>query len=363
MTKKLKTALCLIALAVLMTETAAAVTTDSAGNRFDIAGSVIADKSVEGDYVAIGQSVKLESGVSGDIIAAGRTVIITDEGSVQNIFAAGQTVTVHARAVRNIYAAGGDLTVAAGTTAKGAYLVGGAISFGGTAEDAYLAGTSVTADGSVTGNMVIRCDHITFGRNAAVGGHLTVIGTVKPQLPPNIDPAKMTFKRILRSSAEKPMNETGISRFKVIAAAVGVVTSVLIAVLLTLLRGGFFAARAGEFRKRAWKDLLYGLVAFIVVPIGALACMLTVFAIPVSIIVLIAYAVTLYLAPAVAGVILGRLLLPKMNRYPAAILGAAAVKLLLLVPVLRVILFLLCAFYALGITAVNLKPRREKHAG
>jgi hypothetical protein len=211
--------------------------------------------------------------------------------------------------------------------------------------------------------MVIRSDHITFGRNAAVGGHLTVVGTVKPQLPPNIDPAKMTFKRILKSSNDKPVGAPGISRFKVIAAAAGVVTAVLIAVLLTLFRSGFFAARAGEFRKRAWKDLLLGLVTFIVIPVVALVSMVTIFAIPVSFMVLLAYAVALYLSPVITGITLGRLLMPKTNRYLAAILGAAAVELLLLVPVLKIVLFILCAFYTLGITAAHLKPRRDTPAG
>ena len=258
--KVLKRLFCLSVLCSVLTATAAAAASDSAGNRFDIAGNVIADQTVNGDYVAFGQSVKLESGVAGDIIAGGRTVVITDEGEVQNIFAAGQNITVHARSVRNLYAAGADISVTAGSRLGGGYLVGGTVSFGGTADEAYLAGVSVTADGTVSGNMTIRSDHITFGRNAAVGGRLTIISTVKPQLPPNIDPAKVTYKRVMNSAGQKPPSERGISRFKVIMAASAVVTAALIAVLMTLLCSSYFAARAGEFRKRAWKDVLVGTV-------------------------------------------------------------------------------------------------------
>ena len=78
--KVLKRLFCLSVLCSVLTATAAAAASDSAGNRFDIAGNVIADQTVNGDYVAFGQSVKLESGVAGDIIAGGRTVVITDEG-------------------------------------------------------------------------------------------------------------------------------------------------------------------------------------------------------------------------------------------------------------------------------------------
>jgi hypothetical protein len=361
--KKLRILLMLLFVTQLPIGTAAAKVIDSADNRFDFAGNVIADRSIGGDYIAFGQNVKLESGVSGDIIALGRNIIITDDGAVQNIFAAGQHIDVRTRSARNMYAAGGDITVNAGTELKGAYLVGANITFGGTARDVYMAGASVTADGIVNGNMIIRSDNITFGRNVSVGGHLTVIGTVKPQLPPNIDPAKMTFRRLMHVKGEDRTGPPGVSRFQVIMAAAGVVTSVLLALLLTLFRGAYFRARAAGFKKRAWKDLLIGLLTFIVVPVGALICLLTVFAIPVSVIVLVFYAMALYLAPVATGVILGRLLLPGINRYLSSALGAAAIRLLLLVPVLKFVLFLLCAFYTLGIAVMTLKPHRENPAG
>lgn len=358
--KKISILIIAAVMAVLLISPAAAANFESAKNKFDFAGNVVADTNVEGDYIAFGESVKLESGVTGDIIAGGRTISITDENAVQNIFAAGQYITVRAKSVRNIYAAGGDIVINDGTALKGAYLVGGTISFSGTATDAYLAGASVTVDGTVFENLVIRSDHITFGKNATVNGHVTIYGTVKPQLPPNIPESKVTFKKIMQTDKENTVpSEQGISRVKVIMAVVCVVTAIFLALLMTLFRGGFFKARAAEFRERAVRSVLYGLIALIVIPVGALVCMLTIFAIPVSLIVLTLYAIILYLSPVITGVILGRLLLPKMNRYLSASLGAAAVKILLFIPYLNVALYLACAFYTLGITVMSLKPRRE----
>jgi hypothetical protein len=105
--------------------------------------------------------------------------------------------------------------------------------------------------------------------------------------------------------------------------------------------------------------LLIGLIAFIVVPIAALVCMLTVFAIPVCIIIIILYGIVLYLSPVVTGSVLGRRLMPKMNRFLSVSIGAAAIKLLLFVPYLKIALFLACTFYTLGITVMTLRPRRE----
>lgn len=349
---------------LMLTGSVSAKYHDSATNRFDFAGNVVSDKNVEGDYVAFGATVKLETGVAGDIITGGRNIIITDEGSVQNIYAAGQYITVRAKSVRNIYAAGGDITINAGTAVKsGAYLMGGTISFGGTAVDAYMAGASVTVDGTIYGNLVIRSDNITFGKNVTVNGRVTIYATVKPQLPPSIDESKVTFKRIMHTEKSNiTLSERGISRLKVVSAIIGVVTSVFIALLMTLFRGRYFKEKALEFRHRWGWMLLYGLIAFIVVPIAALVCMLTVFAIPVCVIVLTIYAVVLYLSPVITGSILGRLLLPNMNRYLSVSLGTAALSLLLLVPYLKVLLFLACAFYTLGITVMRLRPHREKSA-
>ena len=344
----------------MLTGSASAVYFDSANNRFDFAGNVIADKNVVGDYVAFGGNVKLESGVSGDIIAGGRNIIITDDNAVQNIYAAGQYITVRAKSARNVYAAGGDITINAGTAVKGVYLLGGTIGFGGTAVDAYMTGASVTVDGTIYENLVIRSEHITFGKNVTVDGHVTIYATVKPQLPPNIDEAKVTFKRIMHTDKGNTVPSVrGISRIKVVMAIACVVTAVFIALLLTLFRGGYFKAKALEFPKRWGKMILFGLIAFIVVPIAALVCMVTVFAIPASVIVLILYGVVLYLAPVITGAILGRLLMPRINRFLSVSIGAAAIKLLLLVPYLKVVLFLACAFYTLGITVMSLRPRRE----
>ncbi len=346
----------------LLTGTASAKYIDSAQNRFDFAGSVIADKNVEGDYIAFGGNVKLESGVTGDIITGGRNIIITDENAVQNIYAVGQYITVHAQSVRNIYAAGGDITLNTGTNVKGAYLSGGTVTFGGTAVDAYLAGVSVSVDGTIYENLIILSDHITFGKDVTVNGHVTIYGTVKPQLPLNIDESQVTFKRIIHANKTNiDLSERGISRLKVVMAIVGVIIAVFIALLITLFRGGYCKARAMELKKRWGKSVLAGLIALIVIPFGALICMLTVFAIPVSIIVLILYGILLYLSPFITGTILGRLLMSRMNRFLSASIGAAAVSILLLVPYLRTVVFLACAFYTLGITVISLKPRKENN--
>jgi TctA family transporter len=87
--------------------------------------------------------------------------------------------------------------------------------------------------------------------------------------------------------------------------------------------------------------------------------MLTIFAIPVCVIVLMVYGILLYLAPVITGIILGRLVLPRLNRYLAASIGAGVITLLMAVPYLKVLLFLLSAFYVLGILIRRMKPRRE----
>lgn len=357
--KRLRIFLLVLCLALLVTVPAAAGAVESAGNKFDLAQDVIADKPVEGDYLALGLNVTLESGVTGDIMALGRNITVTDPGTVQNIMALGQVVNIRAAKVRNIYACGGDVTVAAGTEAGGVYAAGGNITFSGTAQDVHLAGTSVTVDGTVYGNLSIRSDDITFGSDVTVGGNITIVGTVEPQLPPTIDQSQVTFRRVMSRPKPQEPPKLGISRFQVIMACVSLVTAVLFALILTLLRGDFFRDRAQEFRRTVGRYLLMGLLAFIVVPVVAFAFMFTVICIPISAIVLILYGILLYLAPVLTGIIVARWLLPRMNRYLAASIGAAVMTLLMLIPYLKIVLFLFSALYILGVAARRAKPHKE----
>jgi hypothetical protein len=357
--KKLGIILAIVCLLALPAHTASAKVIDSAGNKFDMAQDVLATSPVEGDYVAFGLNVTLESGVSGDIFAFGRNVAITDEGSVQNIITAGQVVNIRAAKVRNIYAAGGDVTVGSGTEVGGVYIVGANVTFSGTAQDVVLGGTSVTVDGTVYGNLTIRSDDITFGGDVTVGGKITVVGTVKPEMPPTIDESQVTFRRIVARQKKDEPPKLGISRMAVIMSCVSLVTAVLFALILTLLRGDFFRDRAQEFKRTVGRYLLYGLLAFIVVPVVAFAFMFTVIAIPISVIVLVLYGILLYLAPILAGIILARLILPRMNRYLAASIGAVVLTLLMMVPYLKILIFLFSSFYILGAAIRRLKPHRE----
>jgi|GEM_PF-967430 len=357
--KKLGIFLAVACLLTLLAGTASAKVIDSAGNKFDLAQDVLATSPVEGDYVAVGLNVTLESGVTGDIFAFGRNVTITDEGSVQNIIAAGQVVNIRAAQVRNIYAGGGDITVAAGTEAGGVYIAGANVTFSGTAQDVVLAGTSVTVDGTVYGNLTIRSDNITLSGDVTVGGKITVVGTVKPELPTTIDESQLTFRRVMARPKKDEPPKLGVSRFSVIMACVSLVTAVLFALIFTLLRGDFFRDRAQEFKRTVGRYLLYGLLAFIVVPVVAFAFMFTVIAIPISAIALVLYAVLLYLAPVLTGIVLARLILPRVNRYLAASIGAVVITLLMMVPYLKIVIFLLSSFYILGAVIRRLKPHRE----
>ena len=145
----------------------------------------------------------------------------------------------------------------------------------------------------------------------------------------------------------------------VVALVFGLLTALLLSVLLTLFRSGFVAEKAETLPKQFGWKLLYGLIAFAAVPIGALIAMITVIAIPISVIVLVIYGVVMYLSPVITGVILGRYFLKKLNRYLSAMIGAFAMALLALIPIVGVIVFFGSAFYTLGILLPYFKPHRQ----
>jgi hypothetical protein len=344
----------------LATAGSALASFDSAKNRFDFGREVRYDERTDGDFVAFGNDVEVSGGVGGDIFAGGRNVLITDSGTLNNIVALGASVKVRVKDARNVYAAGGDTNVVSEGQTRGVYMCGGNISLSGAVTDAMLIGAAVYVDGEVKENLQIRSDNITFGTDASVGGEITIYSSKHPKLPSSIDETKVHYKRPAMSAqdAQGSQNQDGASplrRICVILAATGVISAAVVSVLLNALCAGFWRDKASDVRRRFWRDALRGLIAAIVAPVAAVLVMLTVVGIPLGALLLTVYCVLIYLAPIAAGIIAGRAVFPRMNRYVSGAIWTVFLRLLLLVPYVRVAVWAFATLYGLGalVSCVN----------
>jgi hypothetical protein len=358
--KKLLIVTILIALAAISAPSAAAAEVGSGANKFILTDSTTTTEKVDGDYVALARSIRLSGDVDGDVIVGGGEVMIRN-ASARNIFAGGQNVLIAVGTAKNIYAAGTYLEVSSSGGITGAYLAGQTVVFSGIAADLAAAGGSIRIDGIIRENAVLRSDDITFGKDAAIGGTLTIYAASMPPLPGSIDRSNVIFHEVHNSSRNDLQGAlralSGVTKF------VGVLSAILLAVLVTLYKGGVIRESALAFPKKAGWAILFGLIAFIAVPVGALIAMMTLVGTSAAVIVLMAYGVFLSLSPVIAGAVLGRLIFPTMHRCLSAVIGAAVLKLATFVPFLGAIVWLACAFYVLGLVVMSFKPYREETGG
>lgn len=353
--KRISVFIIIVFLSAFLLPAANAGEIESASNKFSVSDSVIAYNRTEGDFIALGNTVKLEAGVGGDIIAFGMDVKVTDKEEVHNIFAAGQKVRINVAKASNIYALGSTVSVGSEYGISGAYLAGETVQFIGDAREVYLAAVEVILDGNISQNVVIYSDNITFGNNIKIGGNIDIYCTEKPSIPAFIDESKVTFHIVDAAGARERFNAR-----EMIVLILGILSALLIAVLLTLFMDKFIAKNTAVFRKRAVWQILYGLIAFIVVPIAAIILMIGVIPIPVSVISLIMYGIFLYLSPVITGAILGRYFLKNVNRYLSAMAGVAVIKILLLLPYFGTLLYLACVFFTLGAIVTSIKPNENE---
>lgn len=356
--KKLRVFMMFLFLSALLIPAACAVEYESASNRYAFSDVITAAAPVEGDYIAFGQTVRLDAGVGGDIVAAGRTIQIADSGNVQNLYTAGQIVSVQVNAARNVYAAGYEVNVNAANLAGGAYLAGSNVSFTGAARSVRATGGTVLIDGNISDNLTVYSDNITFSDRTVVGGTIDLYGSQRPALPASIDQSKVTFHLVKTDQTQRTE-----AKVQVVPKLIFLVAAIVLALFAALLAGRFLGDRASEFKKQVGWMILWGLVSFIVIPIASVLCMCTVIGLPLGLIALMLYGILLYLAPVLTGVILGRLLLPRMHPIVSALIGAAVVKLLTFIPYLGALLYLACAFYVLGCVVVKGIIRRNPSTG
>jgi len=288
---------------------------------------VVVRDSIEGDLMAAGGNVRFTGTVGGDVLAAGGTQVLggTVAGSVR---AAGGYVLVGTVADRNITAVGG--TVAVDRRAR----IGG---------NAYLAG----------GTVLVEAGRLELGPDAAIEGDLRYrLGrgqeaTVHPNA--RVDGAVLTLPARRLGWVPWALRIYWVAAFLVAGA-------VIVAMFPVLMLAGDVRVRA-----RPLASVGMGILLLLLVPAVLAAIAITVLGIPLALIGAALYAVSVYLAPVVVALWLGRILLSRSSTYPdrgelvgAFLLGGVIIGLLGLVPYAGAVILLLATIVGLGAMAVAL---------
>lgn len=279
--------------------------TELADDLYMAGGSVTSAGSVKGDLVSTGGNVLVSGAVASDVMAAGGTITIL--GAVgDDLRIAGGTITIQSAIADDALIAGGQITLA-GTGIGGDAIIGGGsvridAPVGGNVK---IGGGEVYLNASIAGNVEIHADKITLGPRAHIQGNFTYSSGKEATIEDGaVVVGQTTFEERARGGR---------------AAAAGLLASLSIALLVkfvamflsALVVALVFKRYAHEVVRRAygqpWRFLGWGVVFMILTPVLSIALLCTLIGLPLGIIGLLVFIISMMFAALLTPLVIGSL--------------------------------------------------------
>jgi hypothetical protein len=307
--------------------------------------------TVQGDVYVAGGEVEIDGIVNGDVLVAGGSVTIGGKVS-DDVRAAGGNVECTGSIGKNLTVAGGNITVAKTAVVEGGMIAaGGDIRMAGTVQKHIVStGGRVHISGDVGGNVRFAGGQITTLPGAKINGDLQAV----LEKPDQAQIAPGTVNGTVEITTKKSEVKDSILGFtvghfwfKIVWALSLILTAI---VLILLCRGP-----VEQYGQAIWQhpalSLLWGVVALIATPIVAVILCVTLIGIPLGVILLVIYAIALYLSQMAIGIVIGqRVFMPENtgSLVLASIAGIALTQVLTFVPFLGMLIIIAGVLWGLG---------------
>lgn len=246
----------------------------------------------------------------------------------------GGSVAITEAVEGDLQAAGGKIAIAAPVSGK-----------------ARLAAGRVLIDAPVGGDVTVAAGRLELGPNARLGGALRFHGGRLDRDPGAQVVGPIEHER--RHTREFTVFDHSTGRWLWTAGLM------VLAGLIAALLPGPSQRMAQELRERPWMAPLLGFIAITCIPVAAVLVMITVIGIPVGVLALLAYAGLLLVGYVCVSVVVGGLLLDRLNAQAAGMwawrAGAAVLAMLVLALLTRIPVaggFILFAALAVGVGAI-----------
>ena len=328
-------------------------------------------ETVNEDFFAAGNSITLSGTVNGDAYLAGGNILV--DGTINgSLLAFGGTINVTGNVTEGIRViagqlivsgqVGGNMTVVGGTAnlTSGANINGSLVALAGSVSVFAPLGRGISAGvgqmtiaSTVGGNIFAYVGQLILTPNARVAGNLTywsdmqaqiqegaqVIGTTTRNVPPAREP---------REPVDRARIQAALTRAAFIVRLVDFVSALVIGLLLIYV-SPFFTQRTVEtIRKEPWKSLGVGLLALIVTPIIVFILMALIVGIPLALVLLAIYLISLYISRIFVVLLVGELILKNVARAWALVLGLVLYEVITLIPFLGPLVVFFVFLFGLG---------------
>ena len=344
------------------------------GNLYKAGATVEVAGTIDGDVFVVGASVIISGKVTGDVFAAGSSVKVS--GEVEgNIRAVGSTLDISGLVGKNILAGAGTLTLEEKSEITGSVTAGaGALDLRGKiGKEVLVGGGSLILAGEFSGPVN------AYLGNAQESGKLVVYPNA--ELASDLtytaqDQADIKDGAVIKGNVThnlpqiKPViNKEKVKKVITTAWVMSRVFNFFALLVVGLILVSFIPKVVGKVGDQMitniWANIGRGLLFFIVVPVIALALIFTLIGLPVALIMIATYLISLYLAKVFVGISLGYALLKALGRKDPQMMVSMIIGVLVLViitslPFIGWLISLVLTWWALGALVVFNKEELAK---
>ena len=318
--------------------------------------SVGQGETINGDLFTWGGAITINGTVNGDVFAAGGSLAVngTVNGSVT---AAAGTINVKGEVTRSLRVAcgliningsvGGDVMLLGRNLVVGEWgTVGGNLQM--VLREAELKGvvagkvsgpvTRLTISGLVLGDIDVSVDTLIIESTAEIDGDIYYASPNEIQIEPGAEILGTLTQRPPEPVGEltRPPSVLTLFRDRAITYAMALLVGVVLLFLLPRRMNGASEA----IRQKPWASLGWGALLVLVVPVVVAAVAATIIGIPLALIVLALYGITLYLTQLPVSLIIGQLIFERFRlvqsrgmQVASLALGLAIVELIRSLPI------------------------------
>lgn len=293
----------------------------------------IVDKVIDGDLMVAGNQVKINADINGDLYAAASQIEINAKIN-GNLIIIGKDVTISGKILKNLIGAASKFEINTPAEITGYTLVG--------AESAGFFG-------HFAGPVKVGANTLTTDDKSVFSGNLEA-DIIKSKLSPDskiIGEKKITLREVQKADP-KPIAKSS-SKFFLVKDILSFLSKLLILTIFIKL----FASKilSLDFTKTFWFRLGIGFALLFLSPILSLILMITLIGIPLSIILILFYFISIYLSGIVVSFELGKLISAKIkinNYYLSSFLSLFVLTLFFQIPFIAPLLKFLVLILGLG---------------
>ncbi len=251
-----------------------------------------------------------------DVWGAGETIEVSGCISNNARLAASKTIMINNRVGHNLMAFAPTISLDENSTVGGSALLAGqdVILSGTIQKSVRVYATKVTLTGKFKNNLYVTADEITVMPGTEIQGDFYYQMEGDLVLDSGVLLAGKMIKQKPFVPAPTPTSSTLMLQITLLCGAI------MVGMAFVSLMPGITALSVHKLTESTWRCLLFGFITFALVPLIAAFLFFTVAGIPLSVILILAYVILIYVSKIIIGLFVGHLIIRKRSAVPANLL-------------------------------------------